>query len=126
MPRVNFPRFAGFSLYLHEDRLKFHYNYAGEERTTVISADLLPAAAQRLGARFTLTPDGGADVVPSVDGREAGHGHVPRRMRNITHETFDLGCDLYTPVSEDYVSPATFRGTLHRVTLDATPWEKPK
>jgi arylsulfatase len=114
-------RFAGFALYIHEGRLKFHYNYAGEERTTVTSAEPLPAAARRLGASFTLTPDGGADVFLSVDGREAGHGHVPHRMLNISHETFDLGCDLYTPVSEDYACPATFTGTLQKVTLEAAP-----
>ena len=114
-------RFAGYALYVHEGRLKFHYNYAGEERTTIVSADPLPAAARQLGASFTPTPDGGADVFLSVDGREAGHGHVPHRLLNISHETFDLGCDLYTPVSEDYASPAPFTGTLQKVTLEAAP-----
>ncbi|MBI2813760.1 MAG: arylsulfatase [Opitutae bacterium] len=114
-------RFAGYALYVHEGRLKFHYNYAGEERTTVATADPVPTAARQLGASFTLTPDGGADVFLSVDGREAGRGHVPRRLHNITHETLDLGCDLYTPVSADYASPAAFTGALRKVTLEAAP-----
>jgi arylsulfatase A-like enzyme len=111
-------RFAGYSLYVHGGRLKFHYNYAGEERTTVTALEPLPAGARQLGVSFTLTPDGGAEVTLAVDGHEAGHGHVPRVMHNITHETFDLGCDLYTPVAADYESPFDFQGTVHRVTVE--------
>jgi len=114
-------RFAGYALYVHEGRLKFHYNWAGEVRTAVVSTDPLPAAVETLGMSFTLTPDGGADVFLAVNGREAGHGHVPRVMLNITHETFDLGCDLFTPVSDDYQSPATFTGSLRQFTLEAEP-----
>jgi arylsulfatase len=117
-------RFAGYALYVHEGCLRFHYNYAGEERTTITAVEPLPAGAHRVGASFTLTPDGGADVFLAVDGHEAGHGHVPHAMHNITHETFDLGCDLYTPVSEDYASPGTFQGTLQKVTLEAAPRQK--
>ena len=114
-------RFAGYALYVHDGRLKFHYNYAGDERTTVVSTEPVPAGARQFGISFTLSPSGGADVVLAVDGREAGRGRVPRVMRNVTHETFDLGCDLFTPVSDDYASPATYGGVLRKVTIEAEP-----
>ena len=44
---------------------------------------------------------------------------MPRVLLTISHETFDLGCDLATPVSEDYASPANFSGTLRRVVIEA-------
>jgi hypothetical protein len=113
-------RFAGYTCYVQAGHLKFHYNYAGLERTTVTSTDPLSSGEHRLGVQFQLTPAGGAEVVLAVDGREAGRGHVPRVMGNITHETFDLGCDLSTPVTEEYASPANFPGELRRVVIDAT------
>ena len=116
-------RFAGWSLYAHAGRLVFHYNYAGIERTTVTSEDAF-AGARQAGLSFTRTADGGADVVLSINGRTTGHGHVPRVLLNISHETFDLGCDLYTPVSEDYRAPALFSASLSRVVIDAEPLKK--
>lgn len=118
-------RFAGFALYVREGRLVFHYNYAGDERTMIASNENVPIGTRQFGLSFTLNPAGGADVVLTVDGREAGRGHVPRVMGQLTHETFDLGCDLFTPVSEDYVSPARYRGTLGKVVIEAVPFAKP-
>ena len=116
-------RFAGWSLYAHGGRLVFHYNYAGIERT-VVTSDVAIGRARQAGVSFTLDPHGGADVTLSLDGREAGRGHVPRVMLTISHETFDLGCDLFTPVSEDYASPANFTGALRRVVIDAEPFTR--
>ncbi len=115
-------RFAGWSLYAHHDRLIFHYNYAGMERTT-ITGDLELSHAKQVGVSFALNPAGGADVAISIDGREVGRGRVPRVMVVISHESFDLGCDLFTPVSEDYASPANFTGELRRVVIEAEPFQ---
>lgn len=118
-------RFAGWSLYLQGGRLKFHYNYGGLERTTVAApAPLTGAGAQRVGVTFTRQEGGGAEVTLTLDGREAARGRVPRVMRNISHETFDLGCDLYTPVAEDYASPAFLPdGALGAAIIEADPLE---
>ncbi len=40
---------------------------------------------------------------------------------NISHETLDFGCDLYTPVSEDYAAPFTFGGRIREVVIDTAP-----
>ena len=40
---------------------------------------------------------------------------------NISHETLDFGCDLYTPVSDDYASPFAFRGRIDEVVIDTAP-----
>jgi arylsulfatase len=114
-------RFAGWSLYVKDRRLIFHYNYGGIERTTVVS-DLEVGRAKQVGVSFALDPAGGADAAISIDGREVGRGHVPRVMGVISHESFDLGCDLFTPVSEDYASPANFTGELSRVVIEAEPY----
>ena len=114
-------RFAGWSLYAHAGRLVFHYNYAGMERT-VVTSEVGIGPAKQVGVSFQLDAHGGADVTLSIDGRTVGRSRVPRVMLTISHETFDLGCDLFTPVSEDYVSPANFTGALRRVVIDAAPF----
>lgn len=114
-------RFAGWSLYLQAGRLVFHHNYAGIERT-VVTSETTASGARQVGVSFKLAPAGGADVTLSIDGREVGRGRVPRTMVALTHETFDFGCDLYTPVSEDYASPATLPVALRRVVIEADPY----
>lgn len=117
-------RFAGLALYRAGGELRFHYNYAGKERTTVSGGAVGPGAT-RVSLAFTPGSDGAADVALTVDGRETGRGRVPRVMRNVTHETFDLGADLYTPVSEDYDSPARFGPALRRIVIEAAPFPPP-
>ena len=115
-------RFAGYALYILKDRLVFHYNYAGEERTTVTSDATLPAGPHAVRAEFALTKNGDANVTLALDGRAIGRGHVPHAMPgNISHETLDFGCDLYTAVSDDYAPPFAFRGTINEVVIDTAP-----
>jgi arylsulfatase len=117
-------RFAGWSLYLKDGAVRFHYNYAGLEHTAV-DAGVLPAGAvRRVGLAFALRADRSAEITITVDGREAARGRVPRTMSNITHETFDLGADLFTPVSPDYASPAALGPELRRVVFEAEPYPK--
>jgi arylsulfatase len=115
-------RFAGYALYIRNNRLVFHYNYAGEERTTVTSTEPLPAGTHTVRAEFALTKAGAANVTLSLDGRAIGQRREPKAMPgNISHETLDFGCDLYTPVSEDYASPFPFRGEIREVIYDTSP-----
>ncbi len=115
-------RFAGYALYILANRLVFHYNYAGEERTTITSEEPLPPGAHTVRAEFTLTKKGDARVTLALDGRVIGRGVVPRAMPgNISHETLDFGCDLYTPVSDDYGSPFAFGGIIREVVIDTAP-----
>ncbi len=115
-------RFAGYGLYVRDGHPVFHYNYAGEQRTTVASAAPLPAGTSTVVVEFVLAPDNSADVTLRLDGREVGRGRVPEAMDgNISHETFDVGLDLYTPVTEDYVAPNPFRGTIRDVTVETAP-----
>ncbi len=112
-------RFAGWALHLRDGAPRFTYNYAGMERTVLAAPSPLSGGAHAVSVGFALTPTGGAEATVSVDGREVARAHVPRTLVLITHETFDLGCDLYTPVTEDYASPARLAGaTLGRVVIE--------
>jgi hypothetical protein len=80
--------------------------------------------------KHTLTADfkydgglgkGGA-IVLSVDGKEVANGRVERTlpMRVSLDETFDVGEDAGTPVSEDYHVPFEFKGTLNKLVVTLT------
>lgn len=117
-------RFAGWSLYLKDGVLSFHYNYSGFERTTITAAAPLPGGAETVtvSAAFTPQPDGGAEIALTIDGAPVARGRVPRIMAQLTHESFDLGCDLFTPVTEAYAAPAALPpGALGACTIDASP-----
>lgn len=117
-------RFAGFALYVLNQRPVFHYNWGGIERTTVTARAPLAADAAEHTVRvaFTRAPDESAVVTLWVDGQPAGEGRVPHAMTgNISHEPLDFGRDDYTPVSEDYRSPFAFPGEIRQVVIETTP-----
>jgi arylsulfatase len=49
-----------------------------------------------------------------------GEGRIGRTAPNVLciDETFNVGMDLGTPVSEEYESPFKFTDTLDHVTID--------
>jgi arylsulfatase len=59
---------------------------------------------------------GPMDVTLRVNGNEVAQGRVPAAMslHFTSNATFDLGCDLDSPVSLDYYdqAPFPFNGTL--------------
>ncbi|BCH26655.1 arylsulfatase [Mesorhizobium sp. L-8-3] len=115
-------RFNGWGLYLLDGRPVFHYNLVGVRRFTFAGTEkLLP------GKHFILVDfkyDGGAlgtggAVTLNVDDNKVAEGRVDSTypFRVSLDETFDVGEDTGTPVSEDYKVPFSFTGTLNRVLI---------
>ena len=77
------------------------------------------AAAGRGGHRLVLL-----DLhLPDVDGAEVARGRVPRTLpfRFSLDESFDVGADTGTPVTDAYRSPNTFGGTLRELRIEPVP-----
>ena len=58
-------------------------------------------------------------LIPSKsdeDFTQAFEKQVPFRF--TVNETFDVGCDLVLPVSNQYLSPFAFTGTIEKVMVD--------
>ena len=62
---------------------------------------------------------GGTGTI-SVDGKQLAQGRIDRTVpiRFSFDETFDVGEDTGTPVSEDYDVPFRFSGTIERVVVN--------
>lgn len=115
-------RFGGYSFYVKDGRLTFHYNVSGLERFVVDAPAAMPAGDHVLGARFDYEGGrgGGGMLTLSIDGKAVGSGRIARTLaqRVSLDETMDVGLDRWTPVTEDYTSPFPFKGTLRHVEIN--------
>jgi arylsulfatase len=115
---------GGWTIYVHEGRLKYHYNFLGLLRFEVIASSTLPEGKHQVRMEFTY--DGGGLGKPGtaalyVDGNKAGEGRVGRTHAFLfsMDETMDVGCDVGEPVSADYrPNDNKFNGKVNWVQID--------
>jgi arylsulfatase A-like enzyme len=115
---------GGWSLYAHEGKLKYHYNFLGMLRFTVAATAPLPSGTHQARVEFAYDGGGmgkGAAITLYVDGKKAGAGHVGRTHALFfsMDETMDVGCDVGEPVSPDYAARDNkFNGKIKWVQID--------
>lgn len=115
---------AGWSLYVKERRLVYHYNFFDMERYEVVSSEEVPAGQVEFKAEFVNEsdePGGPATVRLFINGRAVGQGRIEKQVRGrFGMESLDVGMDTRTPVSKAYKDrmPFAFTGGLQYVTFD--------
>jgi arylsulfatase len=119
-------RFGGWSLYLHEGRPAFTYNWVGLEHYDVVGDAPLAPGRHELGLVFDYDGGGrgqGGVAHLLVDGAPVAMGRVEHTNAFAfgIDETADVGTDLGTPVSEAYAAHPAFPGRIERVTLEVGP-----
>jgi arylsulfatase A-like enzyme len=98
---------GGWTLYAHEGRLKYCYNFFGIQHFFAESEAALPAGDHQLRMEFAYDGDGlgkGGDITLYVDGEAAGTGRVEHSipMGFSADEACDVGSDGGSPASPDY------------------------
>jgi arylsulfatase len=115
---------GGWSLYVHEGKLRYYYNLLGAVRASVTSDTALPAGAHQVRMEFAYDGGGlgkGANVTLFVDGKQIGKGRIERThlFAFALDETLEVGCDMGEPVSEDYgLHGNAFTGKVKWVQID--------
>ncbi len=114
---------GGLSLYMDKGRLVYEYNMMIIERYTARSAAALPAGQHTIEVDTTIAKPGApAEVVLTVDGKEAARATVERTVPAAftASETFDVGVDLGSPVSLAYEKrrPFQFDGRIREVRVE--------
>ena len=115
---------GGWSLYTHDGRLRYAYNFTGARLYNVAGDTPLPAGEHQVRMEFAYDGGGigkGGDVTLYLDGDKVGEGRVERTHWGIfsMDETTEVGSDAGAPVSEDY-GPAdnAFNGKVNWVQID--------
>jgi arylsulfatase A-like enzyme len=114
--------FGGYALLLKAGRPVFHYNLLNVEHFEIAATDALTAGRHRVVLDFQYDDGGigrGGIATLSADGRPIAQGRVDRTVpvRFSLDETFDVGEDTGTPVSEDYDVPNRFTGEVEKVVI---------
>jgi arylsulfatase len=111
---------GGVTLYMDKGALVYLYNMMIIEQYTVRSSQPLPAGKHTISIVTRIEGPGKAGTVSlQVDGREVGGAVLARTVPAAfsASETFDVGVDLGSTVSLDYLDrrPFAFDGTIASV-----------
>ncbi len=118
-------RFGGFGLFIKDDKLVYHYNLAGIDCDEITSTSPLPTGNVTFKAEYLSDSEersAGATVTLYANDIKIGTGRVKESLpvKFNQDETFDVGFDTGTPVTETYVNemPFDFTGTLNNLTIE--------
>jgi len=123
-------RFGGWALMLKDGKPVFVYALSNqpEHKFRIASNKALPPGDHVVRVKFDYDGGGigkGATATLLVDEKQVAQGKIPQTIgvRFSLDETFDVGEDTGTPVSEDYASamPYAFSGTLKRFAVVLEP-----
>jgi arylsulfatase A-like enzyme len=116
-------RFNGLGLYILKGKPVFYYNLVGVQRTSVSSQNALTLGKHTIELSFKYDGGGigkGGLATLTVDGNKVAEQKLAATIpfRVSADETFDVGEDTGTPVSEDYHVPFRFTGTLNKLVVN--------
>jgi arylsulfatase len=98
---------GGWTLYAHEDRLKYCYNFFGIKHFMITAETPMPPGEHQVRMEFAYDGGGlakGGDVTLFYDGQAVGSGRVEitQPMAYSADEACDVGADTGSPASPDY------------------------
>ncbi|WP_454900204.1 arylsulfatase [Variovorax boronicumulans] len=116
---------GGICLYLDDGHLVYEYNMLGMYRFKARSPARIAAGRRAIDVEFTMSdgtaPQRPARAVLRVDGVQVAACDIGVTVTAIFSacETFDVGCDLGSPVAAEYFerAPFGFDGQIHDVWL---------
>jgi arylsulfatase A-like enzyme len=115
---------GGWSLYAHEGKLKYCFNFFGIEHYIISAKNAIPVGKHQVRMEFKYDGGGlakGGDVTLYCDGKAVGKGRVERTqpMGYSADEACDVGSDTGSPCSPDYGPTGNrFTGEIEWVQLD--------
>ena len=118
---------GGFSFYIKDGKPVYEYNFVGQKHTKITSIKTLKPGQNVVRMEFRYDGDGlgkGATASLFINEKKVGEGRLDATQWTGKHspdETFDIGEDSGTPVSDDYRAPNRFSGTIKKVVIDSQP-----
>ena len=113
--------FAGYSLFVQDDRLVYVHNYLGLQEYRVASSGPVPRGDCVLALHFQRTGEHQGRAQLRIDGAVVGEGLIERTVPAVIEtsgEGLCCGYDSGLPVSPSYEAPFRFTGTIHEVVVE--------
>ena len=117
---------GGFTVFMKDGKLHWEHNYYNEIRYRVSSTETIPPGRQKLSAEIKVDKEGkfetGGDVTLRLGKKAIGKGRFEKQIGGFftANESFDVGCDTVSPVSDLYESPFAFTGTILKLAVDTS------
>ena len=113
---------GGYVLHVKDGKPTYEYNWFSQQRYRVESSETLPAGPATIRAEFKYDGGGlgkGGLITLFVNDKKVGEGRVEKTIlgRYSADETFDIGMDTGSPVSDGYKSPNPYTGALRKVEI---------
>jgi arylsulfatase len=116
---------GGFSLYIRGGKPVYEYNYFAHERYTVTSPEALSSGRAVVRVDFNYDGGGigkGGTAVLLINDKKVGEGRIEKTCPSrFGAESFDVGMDNGSPVSETYQPPFAYAGTIKKVQIHIAP-----
>ena len=117
---------GGFSVFMKDGKPHWEHNYYNEVHYRVSSEQTIPSGHHVLSAEIKVDEEGkfgtGGQVTLRLGEKTIGEGRFDKQVAGFftANESFDIGCDTCSPVSELYESPFAFTGTILHVMIDVS------
>jgi arylsulfatase len=114
---------AGWSLFMTENKVRFHYNFFGLKRYDVKGDAPLARGKHTIDVTFepeSPKPGSPANVSLAIDGKQVARGHIDEQVpQRCGTETMDVGMDCVSPVCDEYADQGLFpfTGAIESVTF---------
>ena len=114
---------GGITCFVKDGILCYEFNLFEVQRTKIKAKEKLPTGKVNIEVESKLVDKigGPMDVTLKVNGAVVAHDRVPAAMslHFTSNATFDIGCDLDSPVSLDYFdqAPFAFNGTIGKTKI---------
>jgi arylsulfatase len=116
---------AGFAFYVQNGKLVYHYNYFERKRTNLVSNIALPTGKSTVTLEFAYDGGGlgkGGEAKIAINGKEVGRARIDDTVAGrFGIDTFGIGSDTGSPVTNTYKPPFRFTGTIERVDIELGP-----
>lgn len=113
---------AGYTLFIDKGKLVYHYNYFDDTRYVITSKEAVPAGKSTV--KFEFSYDGGGAGKGGtgklfINNKLVGEGRIDKTVAaRFGIDTFGIGEDTGSPVSNTYKPPFKFTGIIDKVTID--------
>jgi arylsulfatase len=110
-------RFGGYALFVENGRLHYVHNYMALQKYEIVASEQLPRGSVDVRFEFMRTGDNQGRGKLYVNGNEVATGDIEKtvpRAYGIV-DTFDVGMDTGSPVTDQYAVPNAYRGRIERL-----------